>query len=362
MKRATATAILILASVILQFLARKTEWFAEWYSVRVYPKLVGTVGRFFSLFPFSAAELLLYAAAAGVVLWILFSMIWLAVKRKKGVRTVLNLSVTVFFTASLLLFLYTANCGINYYRLPFSVEAGIAPRESSKEELYELCGYLLDKINENAALIDKDAYGRSTIDEAAVRREAVKEMQKLGERYPSLDGYYARPKAVLFSDFLSCQEIQGIYSPFTIEANYNSDVPAYNIPVTICHELSHLRGFMREDEANFIAYLACRDSLDPQFRYSGYMLAYIHSSNALYNSKGEAEYRMLWDRLDATARADYAYNNEYWDRYKGKIAEISNQVNDSYLKINDQEEGIKSYGRMVDLLLADYRSNPPAGQ
>ena len=55
MKRATATAILILASVILQFLARKTEWFAEWYSVRVYPKLVGTVGRVFALFPFSAA-------------------------------------------------------------------------------------------------------------------------------------------------------------------------------------------------------------------------------------------------------------------------------------------------------------------
>lgn len=31
------------------------------------------------------------------------------------------------------------------------------------------------------------------------------------------------------------------------------------------------------------------------------------------------------------------------------------KVNDSYLKSNRQEDGVKSYGRMVDLLLADYR-------
>ena len=36
----------------------------------------------------------------------------------------------------------------------------------------------------------------------------------------------------------------------------------------------------------------------------------------------------------------------------GKAAEVSNQLNDAYLKINSQADGVKSYGRVVDLMLA----------
>ncbi|MBQ6801694.1 MAG: DUF3810 family protein, partial [Oscillospiraceae bacterium] len=32
--------------------------------------------------------------------------------------------------------------------------------------------------------------------------------------------------------------------------------------------------------------------------------------------------------------------------------EVSDAVNDTYLKLNDQQEGTRSYGKMVDLLLA----------
>ena len=68
---------------------------------------------------------------------------------------------------------------------------------------------------------------------------------KLGEQYPQLAGYYPKPKPVLFSRLLSIQQLSGIYSPFTVEANYNAEMTPYNIPHTACHELSHLRGFMR---------------------------------------------------------------------------------------------------------------------
>jgi hypothetical protein len=35
---------------------------------------------------------------------------------------------------------------------------------------------------------------------------------------------------------------------------------------------------------------------------------------------------------------------------------VSNQLNDAYLKLNSQSDGVKSYGRMVDLMLAYNRS------
>ena len=105
-------------------------------------------------------------------------------------------------------------------------------------------------------------------------------MIRLGQSYPQLDGYYPYPKPLINSRLLSVQQLCGIYSPFTIEANYNREMPYYNIPHTICHELSHLKGFMREDEANFIGYLACIGSDSPDFRYSGYLTGWVYAGNA----------------------------------------------------------------------------------
>ena len=70
----------------------------------------------------------------------------------------------------------------------------------------------------------------------------------MAEEFPALEGYYPQPKKLLLSEFLSYQGLTGIYSPFTVEANYNGDMTAYNIPFTTCHELSYLRGFMQEEE------------------------------------------------------------------------------------------------------------------
>jgi hypothetical protein len=48
-----------------------------------------------------------------------------------------------------------------------------------------------------------------------------------------------------------------------------------------------------------------------------------------------------------------ADHNSYWRDFEGPAAEISETVNNTYLKANAQSDGTCSYGRMVDLLLAD---------
>ena len=83
--------------------------------------------------------------------------------------------------------------------------------------------------------------------EAPEGEGAVEAVHGLAEEFPALEGYYPQPKKLLLSEFLSYQGLTGIYSPFTVEANYNGDMTAYNIPFTTCHELSHLRGFMQEE-------------------------------------------------------------------------------------------------------------------
>ena len=59
--------------------------------------------------------------------------------------------------------------------------------------------------------------------------------------------------------------------------------------------------------------------------------------------------------LSPKAAQDLKWNNQFWDQYDGKVAEASTQLNDRYLKAHSQEDGVRSYGRMVDLMLAYYR-------
>ena len=351
--------VLAAASAVLGACARMVPGFAHTYSITVYPVLVNTIGRFSSIFPFSLSEAGLYLAAVFCILNLLFLI-------KKPLAALSRL----FFLACLLLFLYTAGCGINYYRTPFSYEAGMVMEQSSAGELYSLCLFITEQINSTLTETDhsgdalKGLYPGQTEDtplpSAAMLRElgmeGVKSMKGLGTAYPQLSGYYPYPKPLMNPRLLSIQQLCGIYSPFTIEANYNREMPYYNIPHTICHELSHLKGFMREDEANFIGYLACIGSDSPDFRYSGYLTGWVYAGNALAKADLEAYYG-LYGRLAPEAARDLAWNNQFWDRFDGKVAEASTQLNDRYLKANNQEDGVRSYGRMVDLMLAYYRDS-----
>ena len=52
-------------------------------------------------------------------------------------------------------------------------------------------------------------------------------------------------------------------------------------------------------------------------------------------------------------------NSEYWSKFEtpagNTISNVSNKVNNTYLNLNGQEQGTKSYGMVVDLLIAEYK-------
>ncbi len=343
----------LVITLVLQLLARKVGGFGTWYILNVYPIFVNTLGRLMSLFPFSVVEIGLYALILGFLAFTVVTVVKAIRKKDRPIKLLIGWFHKVLTTVALLLMVYTVTCGVNYYAQSFSTTQGLTIQKSSKEELEALCRYLADQVNEAAKelTVDEDGCMKITVD---VQKEAVKAMQAAAEDYPVLKGYFPQPKPVMVSRILSVQQVSGIYSPFTVEANFNQEMTAYNIPVTACHELSHLKGFMREDEANFIAYLACMASDSVEFHYSGALLAYIHSGNALYSANKDI-YWEIRDSLCETAKTDLAANNAFWDRFETKIAEVHTQVNNAYLQANNQTDGVKSYGRMVDLLLAMMR-------
>lgn len=187
-------------------------------------------------------------------------------------------------------------------------------------------------------------------------RTGQRAMEKLGQRYHRLSGHYPYPKPILNTWILSVQQTTGVYSPFTVEANYNRDIAYYDIPFTICHELSHLRGYMQEEEANFIGVLATIGADDLYFNYSGYVSAWVYAGNALARIDSTA-FATLYSRINARTRQDMLYNNAYWQQFEGKPAEAHEQLNDAYLKMQGQATGVRSYGHVTDLMLEYFAEN-----
>jgi len=125
------------------------------------------------------------------------------------------------------------------------------------------------------------------------------------------------------------------------------------IPATIAHEMAHQRGVASEQEANFVEILTCMKSGNPVYEYSGAFSAFINLGNALYRYDKEA-YAQLWYSLPPEVLADMQANNEYWQQFENKAAEVTEKVYDSFLKSQGQELGVQSYGACVDLLIAYY--------
>lgn len=363
-KKALAAVILFLVSGGLRIAADRSFAFASFYTANIYSVLAGTIGRFSGLFPFALSELLLVLLIIGTGFMLV--KCWLGIRRNtrglslpgQFLRFLAHAVPNLLLGFSVILLIYMLNCGINYHAGTFSAQAGIETGNHEKEELEDLCRFLVNKINDTAAIGSRHpeedretGMDLSTRDEW--RTESRAAMIRLGAEYPLLSGYYPLPKPLLFSRLLSVQQVTGIYSPFTIEAIYNREIPDYNLPHTLCHELSHLRGYMHEDEANFISYLACIGSPMQAFRYSGYLTAFVYAGNALAKQNRKL-YNELHGQLCTAAQSDLAANNAFWSRFDGEIAEVHEKVNDAYLKSNGQSEGVASYNRFVELMLAYY--------
>ena len=89
-------------------------------------------------------------------------------------------------------------------------------------------------------------------------------------------------KNSLFSTPLSYMGFGGYINPFTLEAQINTNIPAIQIPTTICHEIAHQIGYSAENEANFIGILASVNSNNKLVKYSGNVLALRYLLNELY--------------------------------------------------------------------------------
>lgn len=347
--------MLPIALIIREYLSHNPLAVENLYSRLIYPPIGKGLSILTGIFSFSIAELLLYIAFCAIFYFIL-RFIFRVFTSANRLQEIIKGTVNALCIFSIAYCLFLLLWGFNYYRQPLAYSLGYKIEESSTADLKELCAVLIDKTNQLRDKITENQSGLMYIAggfDSVIQRSSIG-YKNISQYYPDLGGYYGNPKAVIASRALCYTGIAGIYFPFTAEANFNKLVPDPMLPATMCHEMAHQRGFAREDEANFIAYLTCKAHTDTDFQYSGYFLALIYSMNSLYKYDIEAYNELVTGYSPGVAK-DLKYQSEFWKQFEGPANDMQEKLNDAYLKSNKQADGVYSYGRMVDLLLAEYR-------
>lgn len=350
---------IVLAMVLINLLAWCSTSFSDWYTEQLFPKISRFLSHLCGWIPFSVGEIMI---AIGLVLLFLLPLsflICMIFAKNKRWKIACGYGRTIGWIATYILVTETCNCFALYHATPFA-ERYYQPRNYTGQELLILYSDLVETANTLSTQVQRDANGKFVLSDD-LYETAIASMQKMGETYPQFQGYYPKPKAIRASYYMSQMNLTGIYFPFTLEANYNGDMLDINQPDTVCHELSHLRGRIQEDEAGFLAYLACAGSDSIDFQYSGVVTALEYVQNAV-NTRDISGKDAVTERLsDAVEQDMYTFLPDgYWESKQGiqstlvateTVQEVSSSAMEASLKLNGVDDGTQSYSRMVTLLL-----------
>jgi hypothetical protein len=304
------------------------------------------------ILPFSIFALLVILSPIAVSAIVYFGI--RAVKCGRGVRYLVN-----FLAALLLVYAGNLLClGISYNTTTVDREMNIPIVEVDADNLASTMISLRDEINSLAPLI-KYENGVSSPDCTmdGISEKICDSYSEFSREYGFVPDFYSRAKdAGPVSYIMSYLGITGIYTYFTGEANVNTCYPAYDTVFTAAHELSHQRGVLRENEANFMAYIICSRSDDVYLRYSAALNLYSYIASALYRTDPDRYYEIVKGLCDDASK-DILASNAVSKKYGDTIfRDISNFVNDLFLKSHGTD-GVVTYGRVVTLAVSYFEMN-----
>lgn len=307
-----------------------------------------------SVLPFSVTEIVVIMLTP---LLITLLIIWIIriIKSEKRLYTVEKGCRFIAWCVSLFLLVFMIMDGANFSRLPVGELLELPNKKYTVEDLYKVTSDLALKASNAREALKEDEEGCAvlTLKKSELFLLADDCYKSLQNDYPFLKTATWRVKPVILSHLWSYTGTTGVYCPWLAEANVNTDVPDFEIGHTAAHEVAHTMGFAKENECNFLAWLACADSGQADYTYSGHLSAYVYCSNALYKADKE-----LWRKATSNCSKgvirDLMKTSEYWKSFEGEVQETSQKVNDTFIKVNGVESGVLSYNQMVELMLRYY--------
>jgi hypothetical protein len=261
--------------------------------------------------------------------------------------------------ASLVFFLHTALYGLNSYAGPLSDDIRLHTTEYTLSELENATTFFRDEANKLAAQVDRTPDGDvrfSSFDALAIQAAEGFDTLVYDKTYPVFAGSRLPVKELGWADMYTSMGITGFTMSLTGEAAVNPQTPPVSLPFTMCYEMAHRMCIANEGDANMAAFLACEANSSVEFRYSAFFMAYRYCYNALISqgtqAAQDAAQRITAGVSDQLYHDMAAYSSFFASKKDDAATDLATKVNDAYIKVNGDEQGVASYGAVCDLLVS----------
>ncbi len=364
MKKRSSIFVYITAAVfVLLTVFNGIAWLSadmiDFYHEMLYSPAATLISHISGIFPFSLGEILI-ALAVLICLFTIVALIVGIIGKKKGLLTFTSRLIVI-----VLLYIYfteTMNCFVLYHSTELKYRLSDMEKQDgySTEELVAMCGDIIKHANELALKVSRDENGQVIVpdDLGGLASDAFSDIT---DQFPELNGYCPPPKIMIASTLMTQLDLQGVYFPFSLEGNYNAYLSPARVPCTAFHELTHIKGFIREDEATFLSCIACMVSDSPEVQYSGYITAMNYTFGECRKYANEEQIYSLCSKLTMQVALDnYFVSEEHMKKAeesvipKETVNKAGETAMETTLKVNGVKDGKNSYNRMVELLLIWY--------
>lgn len=342
--------------IVLTILIKWASWYPGWvernYSLGVFPYITRVQRFLFGWIPFSIGDLF-YVFLVLVILFRTYRFFRLLFQKKLNRAYFGNaLQQAIFFFLFIYVF-FNLLWGLNYNRVGVVKQLQLDVKAYAVNDLDTLTAVLQSRLNHYAALVkegERDSFNRKKL----LFRTAADAYRHAADEYSFLKYNPRSVKPSLFSYLGNYLGFQGYYNPFSGEAQVNTTVPSFIEPFVTSHEIAHQLGYAKENEANFVAYLACRRYASDVFSYSLYFDMYNYAITELYlrDTSIAASYQ---SQLHPQAIKDRKELRDFYARYRNPIEPVIMWGYGHFLRANNQPAGKRSYNEVVDWLVAYYK-------
>jgi len=342
--------------IILTILIKWVSWYPGFvernYSTGIYPVIAKLQRFLFGWIPFSIGDLF-YAFIGLVILYRAFKFFRLLFRKMLTRR---HFAAALQQGIFILLFLYVffnLLWGLNYNRQGIAYQLDLKVKPYTLADLDTLTTTLQQRVNYFAGFVteaQRDSFNKKK----KLFNAAVEAYTEVAKQHPFLKYTPTSIKPSLYSYLGNYLGFQGYYNPFSGEGQVNTTVPRFLEPFVTTHEMAHQLGYGKENEANFVGFLACRSYSSNAFRYSVYYDVYNYAVGEVFR-RDTAMGKAFQEKAHPQLLSDQKAFRDFYRKYKNPIEPVIMWGYGHFLKANNQPAGKRSYNEVVAWLIAYYK-------
>lgn len=344
-------AIAICFVIVIKLFSLNKFWVETIYSDQFYPVFSRLLRVILGWIPFSVGDVLYFLAAFWLVWKITANLVMLfrqKITRKRLLEKLARLVLIFVF----IYIVFNVFWGINYNRKGIAYQLQLTELDYDTTDLKMIQDMLLQKVN--ASKLDVLTIHESYPRKRELFKRAEVSYDNAKKKYPFLRYNGLSVKPSLYGWLGNYLGFTGYYNPFTGEAQVNSTVPKFLLPYITTHEMAHQLGYAKENEANFVGYLAAMNSADPIFRYSTYFELFLYANREVYFFDSLSS-NAARNNLNPFVKKDIDELRRFNRAHRSVFEPAATWLYGRFLKLNEQPRGMRSYNAVVGMLIAYHK-------